>query len=896
MSAPPRPAAVAQDPPHRRRVLVRGVVQGVGFRPYVYGLATELALVGHVTNTPEGVVAEVEGSVAAVARFCDRLAVQAPPLARVESVDHHELPAAGGEAFTILASRSGGPVRTLVSPDTATCADCLAELADPADRRHRHPFVNCTHCGPRFTIVTGVPYDRANTTMAAFPMCPDCAREYADPTDRRFHAQPVACPSCGPRLRLIVPGTERTSGAHRVTERIAGSGPVTEPTAGSDLGTDRIAGSDSVTDRTAGPDSVTDRTAGSDPVTDRIAGSDPGTARTAGSDPGTGRTAGSDPGTGRTAGSDPGTGRTAGPDPVTDRTAGSDPVVEARAMLARGAILAVKGLGGYHLACDATNADAVSLLRRRKARGDKPFAVMARAASDVEHLVRLGPEERRLLEGPVRPVVLLRRRPDPAYTEAAPRPAEAVAPGSPDLGVMLPYTPVHHLLLGLPGDPDGPRLLVMTSGNVSGEPIVTDDDEALERLAHLADGWLTHDRPIHVPCDDSVVRVCDAEPLVLRRSRGYAPLPLTLPLPVRPALATGGDLKNAFCLGEGRQAWLSAHIGDMDDLATQGAFERAVEQLESITGVRPLSLACDRHPGYRSARWADRNAAGRTVVRVQHHHAHIAAAMAEHGLDGTRPVIGVAFDGTGHGDDGAVWGGEFLLADYAGFTRFGHLAYVPLPGGDTAVRRPYRMALAQLRAAGLDRSGDLPCTAACPPDELRLLQRQLERNLNCVPTSSMGRLFDAVSSLAGVCHRAGYEAQAAVELEAAALEAPADDTTAYAFALGDGEPVRADAAPVIGAIVRDLREGHTAATVAARFHRGVAALVHALCRRARERHGLDTVALTGGVFANTLLSSACAAALREDGFTVLRHRLVPPGDGGLALGQLMVAARTTPDD
>ncbi|MFD5844886.1 carbamoyltransferase HypF [Streptomyces chartreusis] len=790
MSAPPRPAAVAQDPPHRRRVLVRGVVQGVGFRPYVYGLATELALVGHVTNTPEGVVAEVEGSGAAVARFCDRLAVQAPPLARVESVDHQELPAAGGEAFIILASRSGGPVRTLVSPDTATCADCLAELADPADRRHRHPFVNCTHCGPRFTIVTGVPYDRANTTMAAFPMCPDCAREYADPTDRRFHAQPVACPSCGPRLRLIVPG----------------------------------------------------------------------------------------------------------PAGRAERTSGPDPVTEARTMLARGAILAVKGLGGYHLACDATNAGAVALLRRRKARGDKPFAVMARAASDVEHLVRLGPEERRLLEGPVRPVVLLRRRPDPSYPEGAPRPAEAVAPGSPDLGVMLPYTPVHHLLLGLPGDPDGPRLLVMTSGNVSGEPIVTDDDEALERLAHLADGWLTHDRPIHVPCDDSVVRVCDAEPLVLRRSRGYAPLPLTLPLPIRPALATGGDLKNAFCLGEGRQAWLSAHIGDMDDLATQGAFERAVEQLESITGVRPRRLACDRHPGYRSARWADRNAAGRTVVRVQHHHAHIAAAMAEHGLDGTRPVIGVAFDGTGHGDDGAVWGGEFLLADYAGFTRFGHLAYVPLPGGDTAVRRPYRMALAQLRAAGLDWSGDLPCTAACPPDELLLLQRQLERDLNCVPTSSMGRLFDAVSSLAGVCHRAGYEAQAAVELEAAALEAPADDTIAYAFALGDGEPVRADAGPVIAAIVRDLREGHTAATVAARFHRGVAGLVHALCRRARERHGLDTVALTGGVFANTLLSSACAAALRQDGFTVLRHRLVPPGDGGLALGQLMVAARTTTDD
>jgi hydrogenase maturation protein HypF len=796
VSAPQAPADVAEDTPLRRRITVRGVVQGVGFRPYLYGLATELALAGHVTNTPEGVVVEVEGTAPAVARFCDRIAAQAPPLARVESVDHKEVPPVGGTAFTILASRADGPARTLVSPDSATCADCLAEMADPADRRYRHPFVNCTHCGPRFTIVTGVPYDRANTTMAAFGMCPDCAREYADPADRRFHAQPVACPACGPRLRLLVAERE---GLRSVD--------------------------------------------------------------------------------------------------------GADPVGEARTLLARGAILAVKGLGGYHLACDATNQTAVALLRRRKARGDKPFALMARTADDVRHLVRPSPEERSLLEDRARPVVLLRRHPHPSYAAGDPKPAEAVAPGSPDLGVMLPYTPLHHLLLGLPGDADGPRLLVMTSGNVSGEPIVTDDTEALERLAQLADAWLAHDRPIHVPCDDSVVRVCDGEPLVIRRSRGYAPLPLTLPLPVRPALAVGGDLKNAFCLGSDRRAWLSAHIGDMDDLTTQRAFEHAAAQLESLTGVRPETLASDRHPGYRSARWADRNAAHRPVVRVQHHHAHIAAAMAEHGLDGTRPVIGVAFDGTGHGDDGAVWGGEFLLADYDRFTRFGHLAYVPLPGGDTAVRRPYRMALAHLRAAGISWSAELACTAACPPDELQLLERQLERALNCVPTSSMGRLFDAVSSLAGVCHRAGYEAQAAVELEGAALRAPAEDTTAYAFALhaseeSGGGVVRADPAPVLAAIVGDLRAGVEPAMVAARFHRGVAALVRGMCGRAREWHGLDTVALTGGVFANTLLSSACAAGLREDGFTVLRHHLVPPNDGGVALGQLMVAARaaSTPTD
>ncbi|GGN50676.1 carbamoyltransferase [Streptomyces albiflavescens] len=859
MSGPQSSTAVAAEAPQRRRVTVRGVVQGVGFRPYVYTLATGLNLSGHVTNTPEGVIAEVEGTPAAVARFCDRLAPHAPPLARVDSVDHRPVPVTGDAAFTILASRTDGPAGTLIPPDTATCAECLRELADPADRRHRHPFINCTHCGPRFTIVTGLPYDRAHTTMAGFPMCPDCAHEYADPADRRFHAQPVACPACGPRLRLLVPR--------------AGLG-----------------------------------------------------------------------------------------GPPTDVSSQADPVAEARRLLASGAILAVKGLGGYHLACDATDPAAVALLRRRKARGDKPFAVMARSVDDIEHLVRLGPEERSLLAGATRPIVLLRRRTQAPVAPGAPRPAESVAPGSPDLGVMLPYTPLHHLLFGLSGDPEGSRLLVMTSGNVAGEPIVTDDEEALERLAPLADGWLTHDRPIHVPCDDSVVRVCDGEPLLVRRARGYAPLPLTLPVPVRTALAVGGDLKNVFCLGEGRRAWLSAHIGDMDDLATQRAFERATAQLESITPVRPELLAADRHPGYRSARWADRNAAGRPVVRVQHHHAHVAAAMAERGLDGSRPVIGVAFDGTGYGDDGAVWGGEILLADYDGFTRFGHLQYVPLPGGDAAVHRPYRMALAHLWAAGIRWSDELACVAACPPDERLVLERQLERHLNCVPTSSMGRLFDAVSSLAGVCHRAGYEAQAAVELEAAALMAPTGDSVVYAFEVReigpDGDAVRAptgsgsdsdprradsgpcarggvpwaaaaaepgggalravagpeptgggatrtdtapvpadrapfvaDPGPVLAAVVEDLRAGAGPALVAARFHRAVAGLVHRICVLARERHGLETVALTGGVYANAVLSSACAAALHADGFTVLRHHLVPPGDGGLALGQLVVAAR-----
>ncbi|MER8185752.1 carbamoyltransferase HypF [Kitasatospora sp. NPDC094015] len=760
----------------RRAVTVRGVVQGVGFRPFVHGLAVRLGLAGHVTNTGEGVHAEVEGAAAAVGEFCERIGRDAPPLAEVESVVHRPAAATGQLGFRILASVTDGPGRTLVPPDVATCDACLAELADPADRRHRHPFISCTHCGPRFTIVTSLPYDRAGTTMGRFPMCERCRAEYADPGDRRFHAQPIACHDCGPVLRL-----------------------------------------------TGARDGL-----------------------------------------------------------------GGQAVSAARELLAQGAIVAVKGIGGYHLACDAGNPDVVALLRRRKGRGDKPFALMARSTAEVEPLVHADPAELALLTGRERPIVLLRRRPGASGL------AEEVAPGSPDLGMMLPYTPLHHLLLGLPGDPPGPGLLVLTSGNRSGESIVTEDADALERLAPLADAWLIHDRPIQVPCDDSVVRICDGRPQVLRRSRGYVPRPVTLPLAVPPTLAVGGDLKNTCCLGEGTRAWLSAHIGDMDDLSTLHAFDRAERHLEAVTGVRPELLAADRHPGYRSGAWARRAAAdGRALTLVQHHHAHIASAMAEHGLEQPARVIGVAFDGTGYGEDGAVWGGEVLLAGYGDFDRFGRLGYVPLPGGDAAVRRPYRTALAQLWAAGIDWHPELPCVAACPPDELAALRVQLERGLNCLPSSGMGRLFDAVSALAGICQVAGYEAQAALELEAAALTRP--DCGSYRFtprpgAGGvDGELI-ADPGPVIAAVVDDLRAGASAAVVASRFHAAVADLVLQLCHAARERYGLETVALTGGVFANTLLSAACAHGLRAAGFGVLRHRLVPPNDGGLALGQLMVAA------
>ncbi|MFD9125252.1 carbamoyltransferase HypF [Kitasatospora sp. NPDC059571] len=761
----------------RRRVAVRGLVQGVGFRPFVHGLATELGLAGYVTNTGDGVLAEVEGHPLALGAFCLRIGRDAPPLAAVASVEQQDLPVDGLTGFTIRPSASGGGSgRTLIPPDVATCADCLAELADPDDRRFRHPFITCTNCGPRFTIVTGLPYDRASTTMAGFPMCADCAREYTDPADRRFHAQPISCHACGPRLTLELTGGERADGA--------------------------------------------------------------------------------------------------------------DALDRARAALAGGALLAVKGIGGYHLACDAANPAAVAELRRRKRRGDKPFAVMAADTAALAVLVEASPEELALLADPARPIVLLRRRPGAAG------PAEAVAPRSPDLGVMLPYTPLHRLLFGLPGDRPGPQVLVMTSGNLSGEPIVTDDARAREVLGPLVDGILAHDRPIHVPCDDSVMRVVDGEVLPLRRSRGHAPRPIALPVEVRPVLAVGGDLKNAFALAEGRTAWPSAHVGDMDDLATLRGFDRAVEQLAAVTGVRPTLLAADAHPRYRSAEWARRHAGTRPVLTVQHHHAHVAAAMAEHGLDGSRPVLGIAFDGTGYGTDGAVWGGEVLVADYDGFRRFAHLGYVPLPGGDAAVERPYRMAVAHLWAAGLPRDPDLACVRACPAGELRLLEQQLARGFNCVPTSSMGRLFDAVSSLAGVCHRVGYEAQAAVELEAAALACRSSGTP-YSFRIReDGGPLVAEAGPVLAAVVADVRSGAGADVIARRFHGAVTDLVVRLTVRAAEQHGLDTAALTGGVFANALLAADCARRLRSAGLTVLRHRLVPPNDGGLALGQLVVAGRT----
>ena len=753
----------------RLRVCVHGVVQGVGFRPFVYASAASLGLSGFVRNDSCGAVVEVEGHAGQIEAFVSRLRDQPPPLAVVESIETQDVSLVGGTGFTIADTSRSGSGRTFASPDVAMCVECAVEQRDPTNRRYRHAFVNCTNCGPRFTIIASLPYDRASTTMAPFAMCAACTAEYNDPADRRFHAQPVCCPQCGPTLRY----------------------------------------------RTRDGRSAVSETA----------------------------------------------------------------LLQARRLLSDGGIVAVKGVGGYHLACDAASQPAVAELRTRKRRGDKPFAVMVADLETARTIAEIDDGSARLLSGGQRPIVLMPRRQDAAV-------AHAVAPQNPDLGVMLAYTPLHALLFGLPGDEPGPTALVMTSGNLGGEPICFTDGDALERLSQLADAWLMHDREILVPCDDSVVRVVDDAELPIRRSRGYAPLPVALPTAVPPTLAVGVDLKNTLAVADGKYAWLSQHIGDMDDLSTLSAFDSARQHLEALTGVQPDVLVADAHPLYRSTAWAHRNAAGRPVRTVQHHHAHIASVMAEHGLDGSRPVLGFAFDGTGYGPDDAVWGGELLLADYKGYQRLSHLRYVPLPGGDVSVLRPYRMALAHMWAAGVTWDEDLAPVRACPKDELRVLAHQLETGLGCAPTSSMGRLFDSIASLVDVRQVVAYEAQAAIELEGMSRDAACGADT-YRFAVDLSQvPAVIDPAPVIAAVVADTRSGVTPGVVGARFHQAVADLIVRLA--ATLVTDTPTVALSGGVFQNALLLRLALRGLRHKGFEVITHRIVPPNDGGIALGQLLV--------
>jgi hydrogenase maturation protein HypF len=719
-----------------------------------------MGLGGYVCNRAGGVVIEVEGESAALERFVDEVRSRPPPLARIDELSWADHPPRGDSAFRIEESESGGSGAVLISPDVATCDDCRRELLDPQDRRYRYPFSNCTNCGPRLTIVTGAPYDRERTTMAAFRMCAECRAEYEDPRDRRFHAQPTCCPRCGPALRVI--------------------------------------------DRKGAP------------------------------------------------------------------VEAADPIRLVAGELLRGRIAALKGIGGYHLACDARREDATSELRRRKARDEKPFALMVRDLPAAEALCRISPEERALLASPARPIVLLARRADA-------RVAAAVAPGSPQLGLMLPYTPVHHLLLA---EVDAP--LVMTSGNRSDEPIAYEDGDAFERLLPIADLFLVHERAIHTRCDDSVIRIVDGEALPIRRSRGYAPLPLPLSTPLaQPTLALGGQLKATFALGQDRRAFLSHHLGDLDHYAALRAWEECISRYQELCQVEPARLVHDLHPDYASTRWA--LASGLERLAVQHHHAHFASCLAENRFAG--PALGVCFDGTGYGIDGTIWGGEFLVGTIGSVVRAGHLLPVPMPGGEQAIREPWRMAAAHLRSAGLQ--PDLP---RVEPSALSAVMRMLERSIQAPLTSSMGRLFDAVAAIAGARSGAiSYEGQAAIALEW--LSTGVEPDRAYPFGLfEEGERVVVDTRPLVAAVASDVRAGAGPAQVGRRFHSAVVELIAAVCARLRARTALDAVALSGGVFANSILSRETARRLASDGFRVLRHRLVPPNDGGLCLGQLAAAA------
>ena len=753
----------------RRIVTVRGIVQGVGYRPFVHEVACRLGLTGFVRNQGGSAVIEVEGTVWALDGFLAELAERQPPGARIDSVSWLDQAEQGDRQFNIESSAVGGSEAVAIAPDIATCSECLAELFNPGDRRYRYPLLNCTHCGPRLTIITAVPYDRPRTTMAAFAMCPACRREYEDPTNRRFHAQPIACPTCGPWLTL--------------------------------LGAD-------------------------------------GTPRAAG-----------------------------------------DPIDAAARALQSGAIVAVKGVGGFHLACDARNESAVSELRRRKHRDARPFAVMVQSLAAGREICEISAFEAELLESPARPIVLVRKR--------AAGVADGVAPLNPCLGLMLSYTPLHHLLL----EAVGGTPLVMTSGNRSDEPIAYEDRDAVERLHGLADFYLAHNRPIHLRCDDSVVRSALGGPLLLRRSRGYAPLPLPLPIPCPvPILAVGGQLKAAFALGRDKQAILSHHLGDLDYLSAYQAYEQAAAHYETLFAIEPALIVHDLHPDYATTRYAESRPLAR--LAVQHHHAHLAACLAEHSH--TEPAIGVIFDGTGLGDDGSVWGGEFLIGDFGGYRRAAHLRYVPMPGGEQAIREPWRMALAHL----IDADVNLElrrCEA--PPSHVETVRRWISRrrDSNMQATSSAGRLFDAVAALAGVRSRVEYEGQAAMELEYLATDRAEDGDYPFELQQPESAPARpmplvVDTRPLIAAVAGDVHCGVPAAMIARRFHSTIVEMIVRVCVHLRERTQLETVALSGGVFMNAVLVGEVVPRLESLGFQVLRHQQVPPNDGGLCLGQLVIAA------
>ncbi len=794
------PTAIANKLKIKRfRLDISGVVQGVGFRPFVYNAAKKFDLNGFVGNESKGIFIEIEGEDENLRDFQNFLRENPPPLSHITSVKLFEINTENSTEFEIFESENKSADFTLISPDISICEDCLSELFDENDRRFRYPFINCTNCGARFTITKEIPYDRPNTTMREFEMCAECLNEYENPLDRRFHAQPNACEKCGPKVWFQV----RT-----------------------ESGSDRLNDNDKA-------------------------------------------------------------------------------IKSTQKALKKGEIVAIKGIGGFHLACDARNDNALQTLRTRKGRVDKPFAVMCKDLETAKKLVEINEAERELLTSKERPIVLLKKKTTNELSKL-------IAPNNLFLGVVLPYSPLHFLLFD--GEFD---VLVMTSGNFSNEPIIKDNDEALEKLGDLADSFLLHDREIYVQCDDSVVRIFNAENadrhgfrndesrnshrknsefsalnqsylLPIRRSRGYAPFPVELPFEVPSILAVGGELKATFCLTKENFAFMSQHIGDMENLETLQSFEKSFEQMKNLFRVEPKIIVCDKHPNYLSSNWARKNAENldAELVEVQHHHAHIASVMAENGIENEK-VIGFAFDGTGFGDDGAIWGGEILIADYENFERVAHLEYFPLAGGDASIKKPYRIALSLLKEAGISWNEDLACVSVATETERKILAKQLENNLNIIPTSSFGRLFDAVASIANVRQAITFEAQAAIEFEALMNKS---EMNFYEFEVVENDKIIINWKNLICELVDDVRKNISIPIISAKFHNAVANLILELSLKMRERFDLNKVALSGGCFQNVALLQKTFKRLSKEDFEILTHRKVPPNDGGLALGQAVLAS------
>jgi hydrogenase maturation protein HypF len=752
----------------RKAIDVTGIVQGVGFRPFVYRLAQDCNLTGFIANTPAGVTIEVQGDFESIDRFLERLPAEAPPLAKITSVAPRDAGPQTETSFRILSSRLAAPPRVLISPDVVVCVDCLREMANPRDRRFRYPFINCTNCGPRFTIIRDIPYDRPRTSMASFRMCAACQAEYDDPANRRFHAQPNACWDCGPQLQLW-----SADGSHL-----------------------------------------------------NIA----------------------------------------------------EPLREAARMLEQDRIVAVKGLGGFHLACNARSEESVSQLRERKRRVEKPFAVMLRRLEDVERVCEVDGAARKLLVSMERPIVLLPRKADCGL-------AESIAPHNRFLGAFLPYTPLHHLLFAS-GKFDA---LVMTSANLSEEPIAIDNDEAVRRLQGIADAYIVHNRDILRRCDDSVVRITAGRMQMLRRSRGFVPVPVALEQEAPSILAVGGELKNTICIARGSDAFLSQHIGDLENLESYHFFGEAVQHLQRILEVQPKIIAYDLHPDYFSTKWALQQEDAR-LIGVQHHHAHIASCMAENHLDGK--VIGIALDGTGYGTDGAVWGGEVLVADYNDFDRAAHFEYIPLPGGAAAIHEPWRVALSYLVKHYVKdlNSIDLPFLRGIDERRRNVIQQMIDRQVHSPRTSSCGRLFDAVAALVGIRSTVNYEAQAAIELEMAAHDSADDGVYPFELTL-DNSHWQIGTFPLFQAILADLRRQQPVGDISRRFHKGLAAVFVELAEKIREQDQLNRVCLSGGCFQNVLLFRLMVEGLRARSFEIYSHSEVPAGDGGISLGQALVASR-----